>query len=130
VQSEAITWGEEIPTLRVYASQLLSLATYIISTHIEPYDTNDPSGAMIDVFTQKLIDHLESICILVDAGQYQDATIIARSSYESMGILLWSVHDHADSLRESRPFKWFAYEFIDRYHQMERYHQLGIKPDS
>jgi len=29
--------------------------------------------------------------------------------------------------RESRPLQWFAHEYIDRYHQMEQYHRLGIR---
>jgi hypothetical protein len=130
VRFEQNTWGSQIPALQDNASRLLSLANDIMSTRIEPYDTTDLLGVMIDVFTQKLIDHLKSICILVDAGQYQDATIISRSSYESMGILLWSAHGPANNPRDSRPLKWFAYEYIDRYRQMDRYRQLGMEPNS
>jgi hypothetical protein len=129
VIAEQKTWGGQIPILQDHAYQLLSLANDIVSTRIEPHDTTDLLGVMIDMFTQKLIDHLKSIRILVDAGQYQDATIIARSSYESMGLLLWSAHGPTGNPRESRPLQWFAYEYIDRYHQMERYHQLGMEPN-
>ncbi len=126
---EQITWGRKIPELHNYASQLLILANDIVSARSEPCDTTDLFGVMADVFMQKLIDHLKSILVLVDAGQYQDATIIARSSYESMGLVLWSAHGPRNNSRESRPLQWFAYEFIDRYYQMERYRQLGIEPD-
>ena len=108
-----ITWGGQIPILQDHASRLRSLANDMVSTRIEPDDTTDLLGVMIYMFTQKLIDHLKSICILIDAGQYQDATIIARSSYESMGLLLWSAHGPTGNLRESRPLQWFAYEYID-----------------
>ena len=127
--AEQKTWGGQIPILQDHASQLLSLANDIVSTRIEPYDATDLLGVMIYIFAQKLIDHLKSICILADAGQYQDATIIARSSYENMGLLLWSAHCPTGNPRESRPLQWFAYEYIDRYHQMERYHRLGIEPN-
>ncbi len=126
---EQRTWGGQIPILQNHSSQLLSLSNDIISSHVEPYDKTDLLGVMADVFMQKLTDHLKSILVLVDAGQYQDATIIARSSYESMGLLLWSANGPKENFRESRPLQWFAYEFIDRYYQMERYRQLGIEPD-
>ena len=129
MQNEQKTWGDQIPILRDHASRLLSLADNIVSAHIEPYNEKDFLGMMIDMFMHKIMDHLTSICILVDAGQYHDATIIARSSYESMGLLLWSANGLDSNLRDSRPFQWFAYEYIDRYYQMEQYHQLGIEPD-
>jgi hypothetical protein len=119
---------EQIPTIRDYASQLLSLAKDIVSSRSGKYERNDFLGAMADAFMHKQIDHLKSICILVDADQNPDALIIARSSYENMALLLWSAHGPS---RENRPRRWFLCEIKERYCEMIKgeYNDLeGLDP--
>lgn len=77
--------GITVPLLDDYASQLLDLSNDIISSDILPYERYGfHLGAMVDAFCHKQIDHLNSICILVKAEQYNDAQIICRSSIESL----------------------------------------------
>lgn len=88
---------------------------------------NDFLGAMADAFLHKQIDHLKSICVLVDADQNPDALIIARSSYENMALLLWSAYGPS---RENRPRRWFLFEIKERYCKMIKgeYNDLGLDP--
>jgi len=109
---------EQIPMIRKHASQLINLANDIVSSRHEPCQSNDFLGAMADAFMHKQIEHLKSICILIDNGQNPDALIIARSAYENMALLLWAAHGPDTSLRDTRPLKWFAYEYIERYREM------------
>jgi hypothetical protein len=76
---------------------------------------NDFLGAMADSFMHKQIDHLKSICILVDANQNPDALIIARSSFENMALLLWATYGPS---RENRPRQWFLNEIKESYCKM------------
>lgn len=115
MESPKELWGDRIPILRDYASQLIDLANDMVSTRSGPFEIDDFIGPILDTFTSKQIDHLRSICILIDSGQYQDAEIIGRSSFEGMCLLLWLVNGHKE---ENRPLKWFAYEYIERYRQM------------
>ena len=103
---------------REHASRLICLANDIASSRHGPYQENNFLVAMADAFMHKQIDNLKSICILVDNGQNPDALIIARSAYENMALLLWAAHGPDTSLRETRPLKWFAYEYIEGYRQM------------
>jgi hypothetical protein len=118
---------EQIPILREHATQLLSLAKVIVSSRNGAYESNDFLGAMADVFMHKQMDHLKSICILVDAEQNPDALIIARSSFENMALLLWSAHGPP---RENRPRRWFLYEIKESYCKMMKgeYDDLGLDP--
>jgi hypothetical protein len=100
---------KQIPMIRKHASQLINLANNIVSSRHEPCQSNDFLGAMADAFMHKQIEHLKSICILIDNGQNPDALIIARSAYENMALLLWAAHGPDTSLRDTRPLKWFAY---------------------
>jgi len=109
---------EQIPMIREHASRLICLANDIVSSRHGPYQGKDFLGAMADAFMHKQIDNLKSICILVDNGQNPDALIIARSAYENMALLLWAAHGPDTSLRETRPLKWFAYEYIEGYRQI------------
>ena len=82
----------------------------------------------MDAFVHKQIEHIKSICILVDAGQNPDALIIARSAYESMVILLWAVHSPP---RKNRASQWFLYEIKESYCEWVKgeYEDLGLAPD-
>jgi hypothetical protein len=117
-------WGEQIPILQDYASKLLSLAEDVVSTRSGPYEADDGTedflGAMADIFSHKQIDHLKSICILVDAGQYPDAEIISRSSVEGMYLLLWSVYGPKDNPGKIRPSIWWAYQCIEEYRRLAK----------
>jgi hypothetical protein len=119
-------WGERIPALRDYASQLLSLANDVVSARTGPHKVYDFLGTMIDAFTRIQMDHLRSICILIDAGQSQDAEIIGRSSVESMYLLLWSAYGPKDNPGKTRPFYWCAYLYIEEYRQMIKTDVNGV----
>jgi hypothetical protein len=115
------------------ASRLLSLSNDIVSFRQGPYQRNhsfDFMGAMTDAFMHKQIDHLKSICILVDNDQNPDALIIARSAYENMVLLLWAAHGPDTGPRETRPIKWFAYEYIERYREIIKSNNRCIDAES
>jgi hypothetical protein len=40
--------------------------------------------------------------------------------FEGMCLLLWLTHGPNDNFEENRPLKWFAYEYIERYRQMNK----------
>lgn len=113
-----INWEKRIPVLQDFASELLDLASNIVSAHNGPHKMNDFLGAMIDVFTHIQMDHLKSICILVNAGQGHDADIISRSSVEAMYLLLWSAYGPKDNPGKVRPYHWWSYLFIEEYRRM------------
>jgi len=113
-----ISWIERIPILQDYASQLLSIANDIVSFPVRPYDSSDYLGLMIDTFTNKQIEHLKSICLLVEAKQYPDAEIVSRVSIEGMYLLLWAAHGPKDNPGKIRPLKWWSYQFIEEYRKM------------
>lgn len=113
-----IRWIERIPMLQDYASKLLGIANDIVSSPVRPYDSNDYLGPMIDVFTHKQIEHLKSICLLVEAKQYPDAEIVSRVSIEGMYLLLWSAYGPKDNPGKICPLKWWSYQFIEEYRKM------------
>jgi hypothetical protein len=102
---------KQIPILQDHATQLLCLAKEIVSSRQGAYERDDFLGAMADIFMHMQMDHLKSICILVNADQNPDALIISRSSFENMALLLWSAHGPP---RENRPRKWFLNEIKER----------------
>lgn len=114
-------WGNEIPILQDYASQLINLANEIVSTRSGPFEKDDFIGPILDAFTSKQINHLRSICILIDSEQYQDAEIVGRSSFEGMCLLLWLVNGPKE---ENRALKWFAYEFIEGYRKISYFNEI------
>lgn len=114
----AIKWGERIPILRDRAFQLLNLSNDLVSACNGPYIAYDTLGLMIASFTHIQIDHLKSICLLIDAGLYSDALIISRSSVEGLFLLLWSVHGPKNNIRENRPLCWAAFDGLKLYREM------------
>ena len=118
---------EQLPIIRDLASELLSLTKDLASSRSGTYAINDFLGAMADAFLLKQIDHLKSICILVDANQDPDALIIARSSFENMALLLWAAHGPS---RENRPRQWFLTEIKETYCRMDQSEYGDISLDS
>jgi len=119
---------EQIPFIRNHAFQLHRLAKEIATCRSGSYKENDFLGAMTDAFMHKQMAHLKSICILVEANQSPDALIIARSSYESMALLLWAAHSPP---RINRPRQWFLYEIKERYCEWikGKYKDLDLSPE-
>lgn len=119
---------EQIPKMREHACELRRLAKEVASSRSGPYNAYDFLGAMADVLMHKQIDHIKSICVLVDANQNPDALIIARSAYESMALLLWAAHGPP---RKNRPRQWFLYEIKERYCRWVNgeYKDLGLSPE-
>ena len=61
-------------------------------------------------FVCKQLEHLKSILILVDAGQYNDAWSIARVMVEGLAILQW-----ANTEPSKHPLNWRAYVWVDQF---------------
>jgi len=114
---------QAIPNLIQFAKKLIAL-TDDMSKQASFNDT-DHLALMSLCFVSKQIEHLRSILILIESGQYRDAGLIARSMIEGLCILLW-----AAKKPQERPFQWKSYAWVEDYRLMLKKERAGEKVDS
>jgi hypothetical protein len=89
------------------------------------YGEADHYAFMLLCFLMKQFEHIRSVAILVDAGQYRDATAIARMMLEGMSTLLWAARDS-----ETRPLQWRAYALVSDWELLKHRKESGEYIDS
>ena len=68
---------KDLPTLLNHANRVQLLAESTVEKGIK-YSETDHFGFMLISFLMKQLEHIRSVSILVQAGQHNDATAIAR----------------------------------------------------
>lgn len=89
-----------------HRDRLLALAEEILRDPIKCNEV-DHLGAMGIIFAAKQVEHLRSIVILTDAGQFPDTMLIGRAMLEGMVVLLWAARDP-----DQRPYKWRTHAIV------------------
>lgn len=99
----------DLPGLRQWANNLLSLATEILGK--TQYSEKDHFGFMAFCFLSKQIDHMRAILAL---NESRDVGLIARSMLEGMCQLLWAAKD-----AETRALRWRTFAWIHDWRVMQ-----------
>lgn len=99
---------KDIPYLIRFVDELLELTDTM--TQRAKFDVMDHLALMSLYFVSKQIEHLRSVRILVNAKQYRDAGLIARSMIEGLCILLWAAREP-----QNRPLQWRSYAWVEDY---------------
>jgi hypothetical protein len=99
--------ANDIRILRAFAERLLQLVEEITKPPL-PYDEDDHLGFMTLCFVSKQVEHLRSICVLVDAGRDRDAGLLARPMVEGLGLLLWAARQPC-----IRPLQWRGLAWVE-----------------
>lgn len=107
------------PILRAFAERLLRLAAEITQPPL-PYDDHDHLGFMTLCFVSKQMEHLRSVCMLIDAGRDRDAALIARSMVEGLGLLLWAALKPTE-----RPLLWRSYVWVEDWRLLQTKEAAG-----
>jgi hypothetical protein len=105
--------------LRAFAERLITLAREITRPPLS-YDENDHLRFMMLCFVSKQMEHLRSVCLLVDAGRDRDAGLIARAMVEGLGLLLWAAREPA-----IRPLQWRRYAWVEDWRLVRQREQSG-----
>lgn len=113
---------QDIPNLIHFVDKLLELSDTM--TQKAKFDGMDHLALMSLCFVSKQIEHLRSIRILVDAKQYRDAGLIARSMIEGLCILLWAARKP-----QNRPLHWRSYAWVEDYKLMLKKEKAEEKVD-
>ena len=113
---------QDIPNLIQFVDKLVKLTDAI--TQQAEFDEMDHLGLMSLCFVCKQNEHLRSIRILVESGQYRDAGLIARSMIEGLCILIWAARKP-----QERPLQWKSYVWVEDYRLMQKKEKAGEKID-
>lgn len=111
---------QAIPRLRHFADLVLALADEIMLPGIR-YDESNDFSFMCLGFMSKQVEHLRSICVLVDNLQYRDAELIARSAMEGFSLLFWVKEN------PSRPSLWRNFIWVEDYRLLLKQEEAGEK---
>lgn len=109
---------QDIPDLTSFVDELLEISDDM--TQRAKFSGYDHLALMSLCFVSKQIEHLRSVRILVDAKQYRDAGLIARSMIEGLCILLWAANKP-----QIRRLHWKAFAWVDDYKLMLRKEKAG-----
>jgi Family of unknown function (DUF5677) len=103
----------ELPILHEFANRAHQLADEALAKKFN-FPETDHFGFMTLCFASKQIEHSRSIQLLVGAGQYIDAAIIARVMLEGYVQLAW-----AALKPEERAFNWRAYVLVTDFRTLK-----------
>lgn len=73
---------------------------------------NEDMGLMSFCFLNKKMEHIKSVCILVDSQQYRDAWLISRTMFEGVAFLYWAKED------PSRAYNWRSYILVEEFKRL------------
>jgi hypothetical protein len=113
----------DMPILREFADRLLWLVDQITQPPLT-YKEDDHLGFMTLCFVSKQVEHLRSICVLIDAGRDRDAGLVARAMLEGLGLLLW-----ASSQPVTRPLRWRGYAWVEDWRLVQKRELSGEQVD-
>jgi hypothetical protein len=109
----------DLPIIRKHVQHMLELFDLRTKGSFN-LDESDHFGFMALCFSYKQLEHAHSIAILVDAGQYADANILARVMLEGLVLLGW-----ASLLPEERGHRWRAYALVSDWKVLVEKKQRG-----
>lgn len=98
--------------LRSFADRLGSLVAQMIDPG-GSLDDQDHLGFMALCFVGAQMEHVRSVCVLVDNGQDRDAALVARTMIEGLCQLKWAAQKPS-----ARPEVWRAYSLVEDWRLM------------
>ena len=87
---ESTSLDEDLTRLRGYVTHASELVASMIQ-NIKLDQEKDHMGFMAFLIVNKQLEHLKSIIILNDNGQYRDTQLIARTMAEGLALIYWAV---------------------------------------
>ncbi len=121
MESKAV---QDLPFFRKKCEQLHDIAVSI-GQSVKSCKPHDHLAIMALCFLNKQIEHMESALILVEAGQYRDASLIVRSMIEGLGQIL---HLRPDPQGLAKQYGEFA--SVTSWRKMNMLTKAGQRPDS
>jgi hypothetical protein len=106
--SDSQELDQDIKRLRGYVVDLGELVAAKMKEGLK-YKEDDHLGMMSLAFVSKQLEHLKSIIILVDGGQYRDAFGLSRIMVKGYGLLDWANRD------SNRARNWRAYVWVEQF---------------
>jgi hypothetical protein len=106
------TTDEELHHLREDVDRVQDLVVPLLK-NVRPDALGDDMGAMAFCFVDKQMEHIKSVCILVDNHQYRDAWAISRIMFEGLVSLYWASQDST----HTRAYNWRSYLWVGEFRQ-------------
>jgi len=103
LEEELLRQREKVDRAQNLVTPLLEIARFDAS--------NEDMGLMAFSFVHKQMEHIKSVCILIDNQQYRDAWGISRIMFEGLVLLLWSSRDY------TRAYNWRSYMWVGEFKQ-------------
>jgi hypothetical protein len=100
---------KDLARLRGYVVRLGSLVA-TMEEGVKFDFANDHMGFMALSIVSKQLEHLKSICVLVDAQQYRDSKLITRTMVEGLALIYWAAKDP-----KTRPLEWRACSWVEEF---------------
>lgn len=119
-----------LPKLNALADEVLNLLERLDFHRIIPIYIDDSSehhaGFMALSYVSKQEEHLQSLRVLVRAGQHRDAWLIARTMIEGLAQLKWAYNNQPQG-----PDEWFWYGAVEDWRQLQKNKSEGLAdPDT
>jgi hypothetical protein len=73
---------------------------------------DDHMGFMAFCIVNKQLEHLKSICVLIDDNQHRDTQLITRTMIEGLAILYWA------SQEPGRPLHWRVCPWVEEFRRL------------
>lgn len=102
---------ENLRKLRVDVERLQSIIAPLLGV-VRHDANNETMGLMSFCFVNKQMEHIKSVCILVDNQQYRDAWLISRTMFEGEAFLHWAKED------PSRAYNWRSYIWVEEFKRL------------
>lgn len=114
-----------LPELNALVDEVLDLAERVGSDQAALWDidhgSEEHAGFMALAYVSKQQEHLQSLLVLVSAGQHRDAWLIARTMIEGLAQLRWA---HAN--QPHGPDEWFWYGVVEDWRQLQKNKGNGL----
>jgi hypothetical protein len=109
-----------LPGLNLLVDEILDLSGSVGQKHsIEIGDilsiASARAGYMAMAYVAKQDEHLQSVRVLVSAGQHRDAWLITRTMMEGCAQLVWAHQNQPEG-----PDEWFWYGVIEDWRQLQK----------
>ncbi|MDB5986370.1 MAG: hypothetical protein JWR16_1423 [Nevskia sp.] len=115
----------DLPILRKHAERLHLTADRVLERGLKG-GVSDHFGFMLFSFLVKQQEHVRSVLVLTDAGQYSDTASIARIMIEGLCTLLWCAAEP-----QERALQWRAYALVSDWSVLQKRKAAGqvVDPD-
>lgn len=114
-----------LPDLNVLVDRVLDLSHRVGARHLGyeglEHNATARAGYMALSYVGKQDEHLQSLRMLIHAGQHRDAWLIARTMTEGLAQLLWAYGHQPEG-----PDEWYWYEVVEDWRQMQTNKRNGV----